>query len=334
MVLALALSLTGCAGGNLNGAETIATLDGSTNITLGEFNLMLRYQQAQMESYYGALMGGNMYQQDITGDGTLYGDTAKETLMEEFKKMYIMEAEASNYGVALTDAEKEAVAAAAGKFLEDNTDGAKKAATADQKTVERLLTLLTINEKMYDALTQDVDTEVSDAEAAQKRIDYVYVSTLGTEQDEAGNTIELTDAEKAQKKADLQAVLDEAKKSGDLDAAAQAKEMTASSTAYGADSTYPSEEVRKAADALKEGEFADIVETENGYYLIRLASMLDRDATDSRKTSIVQERRDELFAEKYRKLQEAHTFEKKDDVMAKLTFERTFSLKAAETTEP
>ena len=262
MALALALSLTGCARGNLNGAETIAVLDGSTNITLGEFNLMLRYQQAQMESYYGAIMGGNMYQQDLAGDGTLYGDTAKETLMEEFKKMYMMEAEAPGYGVALTDGEKEAITEAAGKFLEANTEGAKKAATADQKTVERLLTLLTINEKMYDALTRDVDTEVSDAEAAQKRIDYVYVSTLGTEQDEAGNTMELTDAEKAQKKADLQAVLEEARKSGDLDAAAQTKELTASSATYGADSTYPAEEVRKAADALKEGEFADLVETD------------------------------------------------------------------------
>lgn len=62
----------------------------------------------------------------------------------------------------------------------------------------------------------------SDEEAAQKRIVYVYMSTAGTETDDDGNTIDLTDEEKAAKKQELQDILDAAKESGDLKAAVDA----------------------------------------------------------------------------------------------------------------
>ena len=59
--------------------------------------------------------------------------------------------------------------------------------------------------------------------------------------------------------------MDAAKESGDLNAAAEGKEnITVNTTSYGADSSSPSEEVRKAADILKDGEFAELVEVESG----------------------------------------------------------------------
>ena len=143
----------------------------------------------------------NIYSQDLTGGGTVYGETAKETLMDQFKEMYVLEAEASNYGVELTDEEKSAISDAADQFLSDNSASVKKELGADKAMTEHLLTLLTIQNKMYGPLTADVDTEVSDEEAAQKRIAYVFMSTAGTEQDGDGNTIDLTDEEKASEEA-------------------------------------------------------------------------------------------------------------------------------------
>lgn len=333
VVVALTLGLTGCAKkGSLNGAETIATLD-DTQIPLGEVNLLLRYQEAQMETYYSGMFGSNIYRQDLTGNGTIYGETAKEGLLTEMEQMYILEAEAANYDAALPDEEKNAIADAAAQFVADNDAKTLQAIAADQATVEHVLTLMTIQQKMKDALTSDVDAEVSDEDAAQKKISYVFVSTAGTERDEEGNTVDLTDEEKAEKKAVLQAVLDSAKKSGDLDAAAEEQELTASTTTFGADSQTPAEEVRRAADKLREGEFSEIIEAENAYYVIQLVSSLDREATDNKKETIVQQRRDDLFAEKYAELQKDHTFESKADVLAKLTFDRTYTLKAEESTE-
>ena len=181
---------------------------------------------------------------------------------------------------------------------------------------------------MYDALTADVDTVVSDEEAAQKRISYAFISTTGTETDEEGNMVELTEEEKAEKKAELQAVLDAAKESGDLSAAAEGKDnITVNTTTYGADSSSPAESVRAAADLLKDGEFAELIEAESGYYAVQMVSTFDREATDTRKEAIIQERRNTLYDEKCQELKDAHTFTTVDAVMAKLTFDQTFILK-------
>ena len=69
LVFAMAFVMTGCAGSKLNASETIAVLDETKNIRLGEFSLMLRYQQAQMETYYGSMLGGGIYQQEMPDTG-------------------------------------------------------------------------------------------------------------------------------------------------------------------------------------------------------------------------------------------------------------------------
>ena len=311
--LMLAVSLTGCGKQEvLDGTETAATLDDTTSMTLGEFNLMLRYQEAQMEAYYAAMFGtSNIYGQDLSGTGTIYGETAKESLLEQFKELYVLEAEAANY-----------------------TEKTLNALGADQTSVERLLTLAAVQDKMYDALTADVDTEVSDEEALQKRIAYVFVSTEGMETDEDGNTIELTDEEKEEIKARLQAVLDSAQESGDLaaaieeanEAAGEEDQMSsATEITYGADTTTVADVVKEAADQLTDGEIAPIVETDSGYYGVQMLSTYDEEATEAEKEAIVLERRDTLYQEQCDALEEQHTFTAVDSALDKLTFDRVYS---------
>ena len=62
--------------------------------------------------------------------------------------MYVLEAEAPNYGVELTDEEKSAITEAAAKFLEDNTEEVKNDLGVDQNSVERFLTLAAIQDKI------------------------------------------------------------------------------------------------------------------------------------------------------------------------------------------
>lgn len=327
--LALTLGLTGC-GKKLDGTQTVAVLD-ETNIPLAEVNLMLRYQQAQMETYYSGFMGSNIYQQDISGDGTIYGETAKATLMDTFQELYILEAEAANYEVALSEEEKSAITAAAQQLMADNEDNrVRSALTLSQGTVEHLLTLFTLDEKMKDALTVDVDTHVSDEEAAQKRVTYLFVSKRGTELDEEGNPIDLTEEELTALKEKAQGILDEAKAGGDLSAAAQAQELTANSMTYGEDSTSLPEEVKAAADKLAEGEYTEVIDTEAAYYIVQMDSLLDQEATQAKKDRILQDRKSDLFTEKYEELKTAHTFTIKEDVLAQMTFEQQITLKMEE----
>ncbi len=326
LILVLAFALAGCGkSAALDGAQTVAVLDETTNMQLGELNLMLRYEEAQMQTSYGGLFGMAIYQQDM-GDGTLYGDTAKTTLMEDFQRMYIMEAEAANYGVELTAEETAKITETAKQFVKDNSSKTLKALGVDQTAVERALTLAAIEYKIYDVITADVDTVVSDEEAAQKRVIYVYASTQGSEFDDAGQVIPLTDAEKAEVRSNLEAVLAEAKKSDDLETAAKAYEWTVSEATYGTDSATPDQAVQTAGNVLAEGEYSDIVETETGYYIVKLVSELDREATDQKKDQIAQNRKDAVYQEEYAKLSENHEFVIHEDVLAQITFDRLYFL--------
>ena len=81
-------------------------------------------------------------------------------------------------------------------FDEGNELEAKELVSGETEYVERVLTLLTIQKKMTDAVTKDVSTEVSDEEAAQNEYAVCKFSRYTTT-DEEGNSKTLTDEEKA-----------------------------------------------------------------------------------------------------------------------------------------
>ena len=178
--------LTGCSSSN---DEVVAKM-GDTELTLGEANFMFRYSQAQTQSYLGAMFGEgtNVFQQDLTGNGQAYGTTVKESVLTDLKNMTILEQHMSDYNVELTDEEKAAIEEAAKQFIADNSKDVLKEMSATEETVSRVLTLYTIQSKMETAIEADVDTEVSDEEAAQKTIQYAYFTIPETESETEDTT--------------------------------------------------------------------------------------------------------------------------------------------------
>lgn len=186
--------LTGCSSSN---DEVVAKM-GDTKLTLGEANFMLRYSQAQTQSYLGAMFGEgtNVFQQDLTGSGQAYGETVKESVLNDLKDMTILEQHMSDYNVELTDEDKAAIEEAAKQFIADNSKDVLKEMSATEETVSRILTLYTIQSKMETAIEADVDTEVSDEEAAQKTIQYAYF-TIPEIESETEDATEATSADES-----------------------------------------------------------------------------------------------------------------------------------------
>lgn len=178
--------LTGCSSST---GKTVAKM-GDAEITLGEAQFMLRYNQAKTQGYLGAMFGdgANVFQQDLTGSGQAYGVTMKESVMDDLKKMILLEQHMSDYNVELTDEEKASIEEAAKEFIEANDKDVLKEMAATQETVSRVLTLYTIQSKMETAIEADADTEVSDDEAAQKTIQYAYFTIPETESETEDTT--------------------------------------------------------------------------------------------------------------------------------------------------
>ena len=217
--------LTGCSSST---GKTVAKM-GDAKITLGEAEFMLRYNQAKTQGYLGALFGegSNVFQQDLTGSGQAYGVTMKESVMNDLKNMILMEDHMSDYNVELTDEEKAAIEETAKEFLAENSKDVLKALAATEETVTRVLTLYTIQSKMQTAIEADVDTEVSDDEAAQKSIQYAYFTIPETES-EAEDT---TEAESGSEEDTTEAATDTAEESGETVAETESETVSETETA-------------------------------------------------------------------------------------------------------
>lgn len=336
--------LSGCGGSTVVDGTKTALVVNDEEINLGKANFMLRYQQATMVNYYQTM--SSMFGQEYTlsfdepadasdEDSPTVGENLKEDALTSIEKAFLMRQHASEYSVELTEEEKQGAADAAAAFVEDNEEETLTKLGITQEDIQDVIEVYAIQTKMYNPMVADVDTEVSDEEAKQSKISYAKVSTEGTETDENGETVELTDEEKAEKKEIAQNFMDKLNASEDpstvdfselkdqvneeLNAERRAEEgtedtaseetaetdgtedtdviyVTTSQTTFGADDESLDEALKSAAESLSDGQTAsEIIEGEDAYYVLRMDSVLDREATDSQKETIVEERQAEAY---------------------------------------
>lgn len=285
-------SLVGCAG-SVKNSDVVATV-GDTEITAGIANFYIRLQQVSIESYYQSYLGEDMWKTEVS-EGVTYEDSIKDSVMESLQELYILRDHMDDYEVSLTEDEQAAIDEAAKAFAEANTDEAKEKISGDKEIVAEVLELMTISEKMHDAIIAEVDTEVSDDEAAQKAMQYVLYETSITSDD--GTTTEMSEDEIAAQKTAAEDFLTNAKANGSLETYATEAGVESQKATFDAESTSPDADLVAAADALGEGEFTEVIETDAGYYVAQVTSLFDREATDAEKETIVSERQEEHYTE-------------------------------------
>lgn len=312
--------LTGC--GSMNNDDVVATV-GESEIKLGVANFYARMQQAQYETYYAGMMGttGEELWAKET-DGKTYEQSVKSDMIKSLENMYILEQHASEYDVVLSEDEKKAIDKAAEEFDENNALEDKEAVSGYNKYVKKVLELLTIQSKMEDAMTADVDTEVSDDEAAQKAMKYVFYSYTKDENDSTSTMSETKKTEVKKKATDFAEKLKNSD-TKDIDAVANEAGMEVQTATFDSESTSPNADLVKAADTLTaEGDVTDAIETDSGIYVAKVTSFLDRTATDAKKQSIVEERKKDQYDDLLKKWRKKTDINLNKRVWKKVDFQK------------
>ena len=335
-VITAGMALTGC--GSLDTEATVATVNG-TPISLGLANFAAQFTAVDYDTYYMSYFGQDMWSSDPSGNGETMTDSVKNNTLETLEEYYLLEQHMADYGVEITDEELKEAEAAAEQFIADNTDEAIKAMSATVKDVKEFLRLNLIQSKMNKAIIADVDTNVPDEDCAQKTFSYVRVSkTASTSSDtETEDEEEKTDEQKAaEAKEKAQKILDAAligSQEDPLQAAAEDNDANKSTCAYGTadlneddNSTYLEVEVLQAAEKLGEGEFAKtLIETDKYFYVIRMDSLFDQDATDRKRASIISDREEELYDTTVDGYKEAADWSIDDKVWEPVNFETIYT---------
>lgn len=279
---------------NLDPTEVVMVV-GETEVTMNIANFFVRYNQSMLESMYTQYVGEDVWMTEVE-KGVTYEDSLKDSLLEELQKIYIIANHVEDYNVELTEDEVKAIEAAAEAFIAENKDAdVQKKVSGDKDTVVAYLKLHAINEKMAEAMRADVDTTVTDEQAAQKRMRYFEIKKVESLED--GTTKQLTEDEIKAAQKEAKTFLKEAKANGSMEAYATESEKATQTLAFAADSTALDEKVIKAADKLKENEFSDVIETETGIYVVQLESEFDADATEKAKPDVLAKRQEARYQE-------------------------------------
>ena len=320
-VAALSISaLTGCQKQKpIDNKEIVMTV-GDKKVELGLANFFVRYQQSmmeqQMEMYqsYGYAMEWDMEVEK----GKTYEESMKEDTLKSLQQLYVLDAHAADYKVALTDDETAKIEEAAKAFAKANKDEVKEKVSAEYAA--EYLRLVTISEKMYDAVKASHTPEVKDEEAAQKIMYYVKYDTV-KQDSSTGQTSELSDDEVKKLKKDAKALLDGAKANGNLEAYAKEQKLTATKAAFSVDRSELDEKLVKAADKLDLNGFTDVIVGESAIYVAQVTSLLDKDATEAEKKEIIEERKDEFYKETVEKWTKDTKMKVNDKVWDKISLE-------------
>lgn len=330
--------LTGCGEKKLDGTKTVATVNG-TEIPMGVVSIAARQQQAQMDVMYASFTGSGVNIWDTVADektGETYGEQAAKDTLKQVELMYIMKDKAADYKVEVTEEDEKAIAEAAKAFMEANSEETIAELSVTEAQVKTYLELQTYKQRIYNEIMDEAKVEVTDEEANQSSFTYVSISTSGED---------LTENDKKKKKEQAQEILDKMKEdpTGDMSEAAKGADesynaltgtfTTAESKEEDGDSAYYPKEVLEVLRGLKEGEMApEVIETDTGYYVVRLDKKLDEEATESKRESLESEKKTEYYTETTDKWLEDAEIKADDKVLKtlKITDEHKFTMKMPE----
>ena len=326
LVLAGVLCVSTLSGCGANAQDTIATL-GEENVSYGVANFIVKYQKATMDDYYAMYAGlygvESMWDIDATGSGVTEEENLKTSAMELLHQMYTLKAHMADYGVEITAEDEAAIKEAANAFLAANSQEAIKEFGATEEIVTEVLTLYTIQAKMFDAIAEGADREVSDEEANMRGYSMIYIDLTG-HYDDSYNWVKYTEDELASiKKKALEMDVDLNVKTMEDVAKDNGYEVTKSAYAKEDDSLDP--KVLTALDALAEGAVSDMVETEKGIYFLRIDADVDKEATEQNRASIIADREYALYEEVVKKWQENDGWNVDESVVKKIEFHNMFT---------
>ncbi len=152
-----------------------------------------------------------------------------------------------------------------------------------------------------------------------------------TKYDESYNSVELTEDEKTAAKATITAALDKVKAGEEFSAIKEADDkLTTSTLDFVLDDGTAEEAYQDAAVALEKDAFTkDIVETDTGFYIIKMVDNNASDAYDKAVTEAISQAEQDAFDAEYENIKKEYTIEVNSKVWDPIVIGKTTIIETA-----
>lgn len=245
----------------------------------------------QLKSKYGDSLGSGLWNMDI-GDGQKLGEYALEETKRHIMEINIICQTAKEQGVLLLDEEKDEARQKAQQYMSGLSSEAESDFGITRELVEKIYRENMLASKMYDVTTAEVTGEISDEDARCADIQYIQVLAGGSNSGSGEGSEDAKDRAKN--------LLKTAKKSSDFKSFAQVN-TEASDVELTISKGDGPEDIEAAALSLHTGEFSDVVEGKEGYYIIYCVNESNEEEKMKKKEELINRAQDEKFMEKYTK---------------------------------
>lgn len=264
---------------------------GTEQVTYREVLLYL----LQLKNKYEPSVGSGIWDQKVAGDKT-FGEQAKQEIINELTQIKVIKQQAKALNIELGADEIAEVSTSVKDYMGSVTKEDQEKYGITEEMVQKVLEENYLAQKVYNIATNEVNTDISDDEAKQIKVQVLEVMTKGI--DKHGNKIDMNDDQKKDAKAQADDLRKQAVKAEDFSSFAASNTDASDVELTFGKGDYP--QIEEEAFALKQGEVSKVIETDSGYVILKLISAFDEEATNAKKESIIAKAQDKVFAEKYK----------------------------------
>lgn len=252
---------------------------------------LITFYNRYVETY-----GEEMWKYDF--GGISLEDHVKEVILSKMTQIKIMNLMAEERQISLTAQEEQKAAEAASRYYDLLEDSLKKKENITQKTAETVFYEYALANKVYLTITESADMEISDDEARTVTVQEIYLKNWKLKNNDK---VPMTEEEKENVLHTAEEIVERLRQGEDFEtiAALESDEKQLIKSYARGDAEEAFEEVLFALD---EGEVSGVLQTEEGYHIVKCVSTMDYEATQANKLVLAEQRKKAAFSEAYEEI--------------------------------
>lgn len=247
-----------------------------------------------IKNHYESAFGDKIWQ--VSYEGTTLEDKLKDMVIAKLARIKALNVMAKQNEVTLSQDEMAKAQKAAAEYYRSLSAGEVSSLNVTQELICQMYEEYALADKVYEQLIANINPEVSDDEARTITVQTIFIKTYTVNGDD--EKVAFTDDAKKKALGKAKEALKKAKNGEDFNTlVAEYSEDGRDYYSFGK-GTY-NNAFEDAAFNLGTNEISDIVETDEGYYIIKCISPFNREETDQNKVKIIEQRRKEEFNRQY-----------------------------------
>ena len=287
---------------------------GDTQVDYREGLIYLNAIQEEYEQYYG----NEIWNYAVDSNGTTMGKLIKNQVLDQITYIKVVCKKADELAIVLSEEELLQVEEQTKEYMEKIKGSNLLLHGINTDIARRIYADNLLARKTFEVTTLNVDTDISDEEAAQSRFQTIAIRTYKI--DASGKRVSYEGNELTELLSRVEALRTQALTTDNFYKLAAANtENSAMLDITGGEGDFP-KEYEDEILGLKAGQLSEVIETEDYFYIFYCVTEFDEDATQAKKEEIILLRQEEEFERCYKEWKEQIDIEVNEEVWNAIGF--------------